>query len=54
MPFEYMELIFCREFGWTLAEVRATSYDDIQRFIAMLGCEVDVAEAKKKSQGRQL
>ena len=41
-PPEYIELVLCERFGWTLAELRATAAADIHSFITMIETEAKV------------
>lgn len=38
-PIEYMEMIICREFGWTYDELEAQPADRIQQVMAFLSIE---------------
>lgn len=52
MPAEYIELVLCREFHWTLEEVRATSRRDIYNFLTMPSTEAELREAQKRIKTR--
>lgn len=39
MPTRLIEYMLCKEFGWTIHEVRKQPYQDVQDFLAIMKIE---------------
>jgi hypothetical protein len=53
IPPDYIDLLLCERFGWTVEDLYATDGETIEKFLAMWTVEQAVRKAKEDPTGRR-